>query len=60
MIVQDLYIRREWKISEFLWFFKIQNRLSIQKPVSRKKLLYPMSDLFLNVLLYIIEAKKGC
>ena len=38
-----------------------ENRLSIQKPVSRKKTThYPISDLFLNVLLYIFEAKKGC
>ena len=51
MIVQDQYIWREWKFSEILWFFKIQNSLSIQKPVVRKKTHYPMSDLFLNVLL---------
>ena len=41
--------------------FKIDNRLSVQKPVSRKKKKhYPISNLFLIVLLYIVEAKKGC
>ena len=39
--------------------FKIENKLSIQKPVSRKKH-YPVLDLVLNVLLYIVDAKKGC
>ena len=34
--------------------------LSVQKPVSRKNTHYPISDLFLIVLLYIVEAKKGC
>ena len=37
-----------------------QNRLSAQKPVSRKNPHYPLSDLILIVLLYIFEAKKGC
>ena len=37
-----------------------QNRLSIRKPVSRKKQHYPILDLVLNVLLYIFIAKKGC
>ena len=40
--------------------FKIENRLSVQKPVSRKNPHYPISNLFLIVLLYIVEAKKGC
>ena len=34
--------------------------LSVQKPVSRKNPHYPISNLFLIVLLYIVEAKKGC
>ena len=34
--------------------------LSVQKPVSRKNPHYPISNLFLNVLLNIVEAKKGC
>ena len=34
--------------------------MSVQKPVSRKKKHYPISNLFLFVLLYIVEAKKGC
>ena len=34
--------------------------MSVQKPVSGKKTHYPISNLFLNVLLYIVEAKKGC
>ena len=34
--------------------------LSVQKPVSRKEPHYPISNLFLIVLLYIVEAKKGC
>ena len=29
-------------------------------PVSRKNPHYPISNLFLIVLLYIVEAKKGC
>ena len=37
-----------------------QNRLSVQKPVSRKNPPYPISNLVLIVLLYIVEAKKGC
>ena len=40
--------------------FQNENRLSVQKPVSRKKTHYPISNLFLIVLLYIVEAKKGC
>ena len=34
--------------------------MSVQKPVSRKNPHYPISNLFLIVLLYIVEAKKGC
>ena len=34
--------------------------LSVQKPVSRQNPHYPISNLFLIVLLYIVEAKKGC
>ena len=37
----------------------MDNRLSVQKPVSRKNPHYPISNLFLIVLLYIVEAKKG-
>ena len=40
--------------------FKIKNRLSVQKPVSRKNPHYPISNLLLIVLLYIVEAEKGC
>ena len=32
----------------------------LQKPVSRKNPHYPITNLFLIVLLYIVEAKKGC
>ena len=32
----------------------------MQKPVSRKNPHYPISNLFLIALLYIVEAKKGC
>ena len=40
-------------------YFKIENRLSVQKPVSRKKKLhYPISNLFLIVLLYILKRKS--
>ena len=38
---------------------KIENRLSVQKPVSRKNAL-PYIRFFLIVLIYIFEAKKGC
>ena len=40
--------------------YKIENMLSVQKPVSRKNPHYLISNLFLIVLLYIVEAKKGC
>ena len=42
--------------------FKIENTLSIRKPVSRKKTTthYPILDLVLNVVLYISDAKKRC
>ena len=38
--------------------FQIANRMSVQKPVSQKSPHYPISNLFLIVLLYIVEAKK--
>ena len=38
----------------------MENRLSVQRPVFRKNPHYPISDLFLIVLIYIFEAKKGC
>ena len=62
MIVLDQYIWREWKFSKILQCFKIQKRLSIQKPVSRKKSTthYPIPAFFLNVLLNIFKAKKIC
>ena len=46
----------ELKISKVLYFLKIVHRLSIRKPVSRRKktTFYPISDLVLNVLLYIV------
>ena len=37
-----------------------QNSVNFQKPVSRKNQHYPISNLFLIVLLYIVEAKKRC
>ena len=36
--------------------FQIENKLSVQK----NNTLYPLSDLFLIVLLYSCEAKNGC
>ena len=39
--------------------FKIENRLSVQKPVSRKNPHSPLSDLFLIMLIDIFEAKRG-
>ena len=51
---------KQTKFSKILSIFKIDTRLSIQKPVSRKNRHYPISNLFLIVLLYIVEAKKGC
>ena len=38
----------------------MDNRLSVQKPVSRQNPHNPISNLFLIVLLHIVEAKKGC
>ena len=40
--------------------FKIGNRLSIRRHVSRKKQHYPIYDLFLIVFLCIFDAKIGC
>ena len=51
---------KQTKIKQNSVNFKIENRLSVQKPVSRKNPHYPISNLFLIVLLYIVEAKKGC
>ena len=51
---------KQTKIKQNSVISKIENRLSVQKPVSRKKPHYPISNLFLIVLLYIVEAKKGC
>ena len=51
---------KEMKIKQNSENFKIENRLSIRKPVSRKNPHYPILDLVLNVLLCIFDAKKGC
>ena len=51
---------KQTEIKQNSVIFKIDNRLSVQKPVSRKNPHYPISNLFLIVLLYIVEAKKGC
>ena len=51
---------KQTKIKQNSVNFKIENRLSVQKPVSRKNPHYPISNLFLNGLLNIVEAKKGC
>ena len=45
---------KQTKIKQNSVFFKIENRLSVQKPVSRKNPHYPLSNLFLIVLLYIV------
>ena len=52
---------KQTKIKQNSVNFQIENRLSVQKPVSRKKNPhYPISNLFLIVFLYNVEAKKGC
>ena len=51
---------KQTKIKQNSVNFQIENRLSVQKPVFRKNPHYPISNLFLIVLLYIVEAKKGC
>ena len=49
---------KQTKIKQNSVNFQIENRLSIQKPVSRKNPHYPIPNLLLIVLLYIVEAKK--
>ena len=51
---------KQTKIKQNSVHFQNWNRMSVQKPVSRKNPHYPISNLFLIVLLYIVEAKKGC
>ena len=51
---------KQTKIKQNSVNFQIENRLSIRKPVSRKKQQHTtlLSNLFLIVLLYIVEAKN--
>ena len=52
---------KQTKIKQNSVNFQIENRLCLFKSLYlEKKKHYPISNLFLMVLLYIVEAKKGC
>ena len=49
------------KIKQNSLKFQIENRLYLEKQQQQQQQQrYPISDLFLVVLLYIFKAKKGC
>ena len=60
IVVQNKYLCTEWKLIKIIQIFKIQNRLSIRKPVPRKNPHYPVPILVLNVLVYTFGVKKRC